>query len=78
VPKVLPGFAALLVPWQIVPDIEPLQLLGDPIVRLRLERLRIVEDADHDVTSPGNLSSSYESGVPQSPQKDRRTPGDDS
>jgi hypothetical protein len=47
-------------------------------VRLRLERFWVVEGADHDIDSPGSPLASYESGVPPSPQKDRRTPRDDS
>jgi hypothetical protein len=37
--------AASLVPWQIVPGIEPSEPLRNPAVYLRLDRPRIVEDA---------------------------------
>src|SRR5215211_6469842 len=48
-PEGLTGFAALPVPRHIVRKIESLWLPGDQMVHLRLEWLRVVEGADHNV-----------------------------
>src|ERR687890_934514 len=48
-PEGLTGFAALPVPRHIVRKIESLWLPGDQMVHLRLEWLRVVEGADHNL-----------------------------